>query len=76
MTKGKASDIDLIIGKKIKAAYKECGESMESLAEYCGVSYQQIQKYCNGKNRISASRLFQVSKFTGKPLSYFFGENI
>jgi transcriptional regulator with XRE-family HTH domain len=36
--------------------------SQEALAEQCGVSFQQIQKYENGANRISFSRLVQISR--------------
>ena len=36
--------------------------SQEALAEQCGVSFQQIQKYENGTNRISFSRLVQISR--------------
>lgn len=38
------------------------GISQEALAEQCGVSFQQIQKYENGANRISFSRLVQISR--------------
>ena len=36
--------------------------SQEALADQCGVSFQQIQKYENGTNRISFSRLVQISR--------------
>jgi len=34
--------------------------SQSSLADKIGVSYQQVQKYEKGKNRISASRLWEI----------------
>jgi transcriptional regulator with XRE-family HTH domain len=39
-----------------------------------GVSFQQIQKYENGKNRISASRLFLASEALGSPIGEFMAE--
>ena len=36
--------------------------SQEALADQCHVSFQQIQKYENGANRISFSRLVQISR--------------
>ncbi|WP_246152253.1 helix-turn-helix domain-containing protein [Roseospira navarrensis] len=42
------------------------------MARALGVSFQQVQKYERGTNRISASRLFDVSRFLNVPVSYFF----
>ncbi len=37
-----------------------------------GLTFQQIQKYEKGANRISASRLQQISEALSTPLAYFF----
>lgn len=42
------------------------------LAEKLGVRFQQIQKYENGKNRISASRLFLCAQALDVPVESFF----
>ena len=39
-----------------------------------GVTFQQMQKYELGVNRISASRLFEISRSLGIPIGYFFDE--
>ena len=36
------------------------------------VTFQQVQKYEKGTNRISASRLQQISKVFGVPVEFFF----
>jgi transcriptional regulator with XRE-family HTH domain len=48
------------------------GMSQEKLGEALGLTFQQIQKYEKGANRISASRLKQISEALNIPLAYFF----
>ena len=44
------------------------------LAERLGISFQQLQKYEKGSNRLSASRLFELSRILEVPVSFFFEE--
>jgi transcriptional regulator with XRE-family HTH domain len=46
--------------------------SQEQLGRKLGVSFQQIQKYENGKNRVSAARLFVICKALNVSLSSMF----
>jgi transcriptional regulator with XRE-family HTH domain len=48
------------------------GMSQEKLGEEIGLTFQQIQKYEKGSNRISASRLYQISRILNVPVQYFF----
>jgi transcriptional regulator with XRE-family HTH domain len=48
------------------------GMSQEKLADQLGITFQQVQKYEKGTNRISASRLHQVSRVLDAPISFFF----
>ncbi len=48
------------------------GMSQEKLGEALGLTFQQVQKYEKGTNRISASRLQQISETLSIPLAYFF----
>ena len=48
------------------------GISQEKLGEALGLTFQQIQKYEKGANRISASRLQNIAKILGVPVSFFF----
>jgi transcriptional regulator with XRE-family HTH domain len=46
--------------------------SQEKLGDALSLTFQQVQKYEKGTNRISASRLQQLSKILGVPVSFFF----
>jgi len=48
------------------------GLSQEKLGEALGITFQQIQKYEKGTNRISASKLQQISVFLQVSASFFF----
>ncbi len=51
---------------------KFLGISQEILAGTIGLTFQQVQKYERGSNRISASKLFEISRALKVPTSYFF----
>lgn len=46
--------------------------TQEKLGETLGLSFQQVQKYEKGTNRISASKLQQISNVLHVPVSFFF----
>jgi transcriptional regulator with XRE-family HTH domain len=46
--------------------------SQEKLAASQSVSFQQMQKYERAANRISASRLYHLSKALDVPVTFFF----
>src|SRR5262249_24792004 len=46
--------------------------SQEKLAAALGLTFQQVQKYERGANRISASRLQQLSQIFQVPVAFFF----
>ena len=48
--------------------------SQEKLGEALGLTFQQVQKYERGMNRVSASRLFDLSRVLDVPIAYFFEE--
>ena len=54
--------MDIALGAAVRIRRRTIGMSQEALADQCGVSFQQIQKYENGTNRISFSRLVQISR--------------
>ena len=69
--KGRAREIDQSIGERLKEIRKQKRLTQEDLAVQLGVSFQQIQKYENGKNRISFSRLYELSNFLNVSLDSF-----
>ena len=66
------TDIDKTIATHIKIRRIMLGMSQSDLAKLCGVSFQQIQKYEAATNKISCSRLFQISIALRVPIDFFF----
>ena len=66
------SAIDEHIGQRMQLRRVMMGMSQKDLAKICGVTFQQIQKYECAGNRISASRLFELSAALETPVSFFF----
>jgi transcriptional regulator with XRE-family HTH domain len=48
------------------------GMSQTSLGNALGLTFQQVQKYEKGTNRISASKLQQISLILQVPVAFFF----
>ena len=70
--------VDLHVGARVRMRRKFLGMSQEGLAETIALTFQQVQKYERGSNRISASKLYEISKALKAPVAYFFegyGEN-
>ena len=68
----KANNIDICVGQRILMRRILLGWDQKKLADKLGISFQQLQKYEQGKNRISASRLWNISKALGVPIDFFF----
>ncbi len=64
--------VDIHVGGRVRMRRLFLGLSQEKLAQAVGVSFQQLQKYERGTNRVSASRLYALTKFLGVPVSWFF----
>src|ERR671914_368567 len=64
--------IDQHVGERIRARRAELGLTQEQLAQALQVSYQQVQKYETGANRISAGRIFEISRKLDVTVGYFF----
>ena len=64
--------VDVHVGSRVRLRRTLLGMSQTDLGGALGVTFQQVQKYESGKNRIGASRLYQLSMTFGVPLSYFF----
>ena len=64
--------VDVHVGKRIRHRRWMNGTTQQQLAEAVGIKFQQIQKYETGMNRVSASRLWDISRVLGVPISFFF----
>jgi len=63
---------DKHVGSRVRMQRLMLGMSQENLADQLGITFQQVQKYEKGTNRVSASRLQQVSHILDVPVSFFF----
>ena len=64
--------VDEHVGQRIRHRRKLMGMTQQQLAEGVGIRFQQIQKYESGANRVSASRMWELSRRLKVPVSYFF----
>lgn len=64
--------IDVHVGLRLRDRRIELGMSQPKLAATLGIAYQQLYKYEQAKNRISASRLYQLSEVLDVPVTFFF----
>lgn len=70
--KKKPDPVDVHVGSRVKLSRVMKGWTQEKLGENIGVTFQQIQKYEKGVNRISASKLQQISDLLHTPVAFFF----
>jgi transcriptional regulator with XRE-family HTH domain len=64
--------VDIHVGQKLKQIRTLRRLSQTDVSRKLDISFQQIQKYETGSNRISASRLFELSQILDVSPSYFF----
>jgi len=66
------TDIDRIVSERIYSRRMELDMSQPELADRVGVTFQQVQKYENGRNRVSAGRLYEIARALGVTIQYFY----
>lgn len=67
-----AHPVDVHVGKRVRHRRWLVGMTQQQLAEKVGIKFQQIQKYETGANRVSASRLWDISEALDVPVAFFF----
>jgi transcriptional regulator with XRE-family HTH domain len=72
LTEAQLKAIDAAVGAQVRLRRILLGLSQEAVSKIIGLTFQQLQKYEHGTNRISASRLYQLSMILHVPVSYFF----
>ena len=68
----RASSIDRHVGARIRERRIMLGLSQQQMADMIGVTYQQAHKYERGINRISAGRLYEITRVLNVAITYFF----
>lgn len=64
--------IDIHVGKRLKNLRIMRGMTQTDVGKALGISFQQVQKYELGRNRISASKMYDAAVALRVPPSYFF----
>ncbi len=68
----KPHPIDVHVGARLRARRTLLGMNQTKLGDALGLTFQQVQKYEKGMNRISSSRLFQLTRALDVSIEYFF----
>ena len=71
---GIPSPVDVHVGARLRVRRTLLGMNQTTVGEAIGLTFQQVQKFENGKNRISASRLFALSRLLDVPIQHFFDD--
>jgi len=71
---GRPNPVDVHVGGRVRQRRTLLGLSQEKLGEALGLTFQQVQKYERGTNRVSASRLFDLSRVLDTDMNFFFEE--
>ncbi len=66
-----ASEVDVSVGKRLRARREMLGMSQQDLADRCHISPQQVHKYETGISSIRASRIVQFGYVLDVPSAYF-----
>ncbi len=66
--------VDVHVGSKVRQLRVLKNMSQTALGNRLGISFQQIQKYEKGSNRVSSSRLWELSNIFDVPVEYFFDD--
>ncbi len=71
---GIPSPVDMHVGARLRVRRTLLGMNQTTVGEAIGLTFQQVQKYENGTNRISASRLYALSRLLDVPIQHFFDD--
>ena len=68
----KPRPVDVHVGARVRLRRKLFGMTQTGLGDALGLTFQQVQKYERGTNRISSSRLYELSRVFDVPVNHFF----
>ncbi len=64
--------VDVHVGARVRLRRQLLGLNQKELAAMLGLSFQQVQKFERGRDRIAASRLYDIANALNVPVSFFF----
>jgi len=68
--------VDVMVGKRVRLRRLQLSLSQTELAQKLGLTFQQVQKYEKGTNRVSCSRLSEISEVLDVPITLFFSDKL
>ncbi len=71
-SRGQPNPTDLHVGGRLRHRRQQLGMTQTELGRAIGLTLQQVQKYERGINRVSCSRLYDLSHALHVSVSYFF----
>ncbi len=71
---GIPNPVDVHVGARLRMLRTLLGMSQTTLGDAIGLTFQQMQKYERGTNRISSSRLYDLTRVLDVPVEYFFDD--
>jgi|GEM_PF-1821697 len=66
--KGRAGEIDQILGGQLRAIRIERGITQKDLASQMNITYQQVQKYECGTTRVTVAGLIEIARILDVPI--------
>ncbi|MDH4992046.1 helix-turn-helix transcriptional regulator [Aquamicrobium lusatiense] len=76
MTKQPVSELDKLVGSRIRNRRLALGWSMQKLGDAVGLTHQSVQKWEAGKGSLTITRLVQVAEVLRLPPSSLIGETV
>ncbi|MEM9669586.1 MAG: helix-turn-helix domain-containing protein [Pseudomonadota bacterium] len=69
-----AKTTDKWLGRRVRQRRRDLKLTQAALGARIGITFQQVQKYEAGANRLSVSRLIDISDALQTPIGWFLGE--
>ncbi len=69
---GIPSPVDVHVGARVRQRRTLLGMTQTGLGDALGLTFQQVQKYERGTNRVSSSRLYDLSRVLDVSIEHFF----
>ena len=66
--------VDIHVGQRVCQRRQLLDMTLQQLGDKVGITFQQIQKYEIGRNRIGASRMWDIAAVLEVSVSFFFEE--
>ena len=64
--------VDIHVAMRVRERRIELGLTQPEVAAELGITFQHLYKFEKAKSRISASRLYDLGKALGVPVTFFF----